>query len=126
MDDDLNTAGVVGLIFDKIKDMNRLLDRCAEKEGKEIPEHLEDNLADLYKAAKVLGILNHDPDEFFNKLSGSSKDVEKEKIEDMILERSEARKKKDWARADEIREALKKMNVTLEDGPKGTTWRFDV
>lgn len=126
MDDDINTAGAVGLIFEKIKEMNRHLDQYAEKEDKQIIGHLEDDLMDLYRVANVLGILNHDPDVFFNNLSRSSEDIDKEMIENMIVERSEARKNRDWAKADEIRDALKKMNVSLEDGPKGTTWRFDV
>jgi len=44
----------------------------------------------------------------------------------MIRERRDARAGKDWARADDIRDRLQEMGVVLEDGPKGTIWRFDV
>ena len=44
----------------------------------------------------------------------------------MIEERAAAKAIKDWTKADEIREHLKDMGIILEDGPKGTTWRFDV
>jgi cysteinyl-tRNA synthetase len=44
----------------------------------------------------------------------------------MIEQRGAAKARKDWAKADGIRARLKEMGVILEDGPKGTTWRFDV
>ena len=49
-----------------------------------------------------------------------------DEIERMIGERAGARTKKDWKRADAIRDHLQEMGIVLEDGPQGTTWRFDV
>ena len=49
-----------------------------------------------------------------------------EDIEKLIEERNAARKTKDWARADALRQRLKDMGIVLEDSPKGTTWRYDV
>jgi len=49
-----------------------------------------------------------------------------DEIEQMVAKRSEARSRKDWARADEIRNRLQDMGVVLKDGPQGTTWRLDV
>ncbi|MBP1727285.1 MAG: cysteine--tRNA ligase, partial [Deltaproteobacteria bacterium] len=44
-------------------------------------------------------------------------------VEYLVAERTKARKEKNWVRADEIRETLSRMSVTLEDGPGGTKWR---
>jgi cysteinyl-tRNA synthetase len=49
--------------------------------------------------------------------------ISPEEIERLIAERAQARKNKDWARADEIRKELSEMCVTLEDTPQGTIWR---
>ncbi len=46
-------------------------------------------------------------------------------IESLIAERAEARSKKDFARADEIRRVLADKHILLEDGPKGTTWKVE-
>ena len=64
--------------------------------------------------------------DFFKNMPLASEEADAREIERLVLERSEARKSRDWARADEIRDSLRKMNVILEDGPNGTTWRFDV
>jgi cysteinyl-tRNA synthetase len=42
----------------------------------------------------------------------------------LITERTEARKQKQWARSDEIRDQLKAMGVTIEDSKDGTTWKW--
>jgi cysteinyl-tRNA synthetase len=47
-------------------------------------------------------------------------------VERMIEERTAARADKDWAKADAIRDRLQEMGVVLEDGPHGTTWRYDI
>ena len=48
--------------------------------------------------------------------------VKKKIIFDLIKEREEARKLKDFKRADNIRDKLKKMNINIEDSPEGTKW----
>jgi cysteinyl-tRNA synthetase len=53
---------------------------------------------------------------------GSSED--EVKVNALIAERNEARKQKQWARSDEIREELKAMGVTIEDSKEGTKWRW--
>ena len=52
--------------------------------------------------------------------------MEVSEIEKMIQERDIARKKKDWKKADAIRDKLKEMGIILEDTPQGTKWRLDV
>jgi cysteinyl-tRNA synthetase len=52
-----------------------------------------------------------------------SSDAEAE-VKALIAERDEARKQKQWARSDELRDQLKEMGVTIEDSKDGTAWRW--
>jgi cysteinyl-tRNA synthetase len=126
MDDDLNTAGAIGLIFEKMKEMNRLLDASGDKPDDRDLDRLKNERNNLFLAAQVLGILNENPEDFSRLLSGTDEGVDRDEVERMIRERTEARAKKDWAAADALRDRLKEMGIVLEDGPQGTTWRVDV
>jgi cysteinyl-tRNA synthetase len=126
MDDDLNTPGALGAIFGAVKEMNRTLDVQGGALDGGTRAQLDSSRSDLYRAAKVLGILEESPDAFFEKLSSPTEAAIPREIEKLIEERASARKARDWARADAIRSQLTSMGVVLEDGPKGTTWRYDV
>jgi len=123
MDDDLNTAGAIGLIFQKIREMNKALDTDAASLDRWQMVQDRDH---LLSAARVLGFLQEEPAAFFEQVAGPEKRIDPEEIEAMIEERASARKEKNWAKADEIRERLRRMGVVLEDGSQGTSWRFDV
>jgi cysteinyl-tRNA synthetase len=76
----------------------------------------------LMAAANILGVLQQDPQEWLGyKTSGD--DVDAEKIEALLRERTEVRAAKNFARADEIRDELAAMNVVIEDTPQGPKWR---
>ena len=126
MDDDLNTAGAIGLIFEKVREMNKLLDSKKGPFDEMTKKRLENDRHQLFLAARVLGILHERPEEFFSILAGAETHVDRSEIEKLIGDRVSARTAKDWAKADDIRERLKTMGVVLEDGPQGTAWRFDV
>jgi cysteinyl-tRNA synthetase len=116
----------LGAIFGAVKEINRKLDLHAGRLDQETQAQLKSGRRDLYRAAKVLGILEERPEAFFEKLSSPSEVVLPQEIEKLIEERARARKAKDWARADAIRSHLESVGVALEDSPKGTTWRYDV
>jgi cysteinyl-tRNA synthetase len=126
MDDDLNTAGALGLIFEKIKDMNRALDSVGDKPDPAHADRLKEDRRHFLAAGKVLGLLNEKPEDFFRALASAARTTDAEEVERLIQERAQARAKKDWARADAIRDRLHGLGVVLEDTPKGTTWRYEI
>jgi cysteinyl-tRNA synthetase len=124
MDDDLNTAAGLGLLFDKVRDINKIIDSPAQRSNKK--SQLVKEREDLLVCSKVLGLLEERPSQFFQEIQQGIPDVAVEEIERMITERQEARKVKDWMRADAIRDELFGKGVILEDGPQGTSWRLRI
>jgi cysteinyl-tRNA synthetase len=123
MDDDLNTPGAIAVIFEKMTEINKVIDAGPNEQGK---KELERDRRQLYLAAKIMGILREEPDAFFEKVAAPSEGIDAAEIEGLIEERAGARARKDWSRADAIRSRLKSRGIVLEDGPKGTIWRRDV
>ena len=105
MDDDLNTADGIAALFDLAKDVNIMLTQPRSKELIEAAAALFDELTD------VLGLL-------YNRAAGSL-DAE---VEALIQQRQAARKAKNFAEADAIRDKLSAMGIVLEDTPQGVKW----
>jgi cysteinyl-tRNA synthetase len=122
MDDDVNTAGGLGLIFDKVRDINRLLDSSSQRE--DTKSQLVKEREDLLACTKVLGLFEVEPSKFFQEITKTPSEIDTDEIERMIQERRKARNEKDWTKADAIREELSKRGIILEDGPRGTKWRL--
>lgn len=74
----------------------------------------------LKAAGELMGILQQDVEAWFKGDAADSGDLD---IDALIEERIQAKKDKDFARADEIRDSLKEQGILLEDGPDGTTWK---
>ena len=112
MDDDFNTPEAYSVLFDMVREINRLkLTDMAKASALGVA---------LKELADVLGILGQDVDTFFK---GEGSDDEVAEIEALIAERNRARAEKDWPAADVARDGLNALGVILEDGPEGTTWR---
>ncbi|QFU22021.1 cysteine--tRNA ligase [Shewanella eurypsychrophilus] len=112
MDDDFNTPEAYSVLFEMVREINRL---------KEVDSAKASALAvKLKELAEVLGLLEQDVDTFFK---GEGSDDEVAQIEALIVERNRARAEKDWPAADIARDGLNALGVILEDGPSGTTWR---
>ncbi len=122
MDDDLNTAAAIGLLFEKIKEINKKIE---QKQGNWKEELLRDR-KELLSAGEILGIFKESPKDFFKEIYAKELPISIDEIEKMIKERQEARKRKDWDKADSIRNRLKDMGIILEDTPQGTRWRLEV
>ena len=119
-------AGALGLMFEKVKGMNKLMDAHDDNPTEDILSQLKEERHHLLSAAHVLGSLEEDPKSFFAELSSYTETVDEDEVKRLIEERITARAEKDWARADAIRDRLDEMGVVLEDGPQGTTWRVKV
>jgi len=122
IDDDLNTAAGIGLLFDKVRDINRLMDSSASRSA--IRSQLLKERADLLDCGKSLGLFEDEPTQVLQEIAKKAPlEFDSEEIEKMIRERDKARKEKDWPKADAIREELSRRGIILEDGPKRTNWR---
>lgn len=106
MDDDINTADAISVIFDLVKYINITADGSQSLATAEAAQSM------LCELAGVLGIEIKDKQEFLDA------DIEK-----LIEERNEARKAKDFKRADEIRDTLKENGIVLEDTRQGVKWK---
>ena len=105
MDDDLNTADAISKVYELIRYTNTFDENTDLKVVKGAVKLLSD-------FTSVLGLLYKEEDDNLD-----------EKVEKLIKEREEARKNKDFKRADEIRDALKEMNIELKDTRNGVVWK---
>jgi cysteinyl-tRNA synthetase len=115
MDDDFNTPVALSVLFDLTRELN-----TAKKENK--LEKVGELASSLRSLGGLLGILQDDPDTFLK--AGGDAVLGEDEIGQHIQARLDAKKAKDWALADKIRNDLKEQGVILEDSPDGTTsWR---
>lgn len=111
MEDDLNTANAISALFDLAREINSTF-RAGNAYSKELAQ---DALSLFDGLAGVLGLLYSRKEE---------KSLDKE-VEELIRRRNEARKNKDWATADRIRDELKARHIILKDTPQGVTWSVE-
>ena len=114
MDDDFNTPEACAVLFDMVREVNRL---------KESDLGAAASLAArVQQLADVLGVLQLEPDAFLQ--AGAAGKIDSAGVEALIQARLQARADKNWAESDRIRDELTAMGVVLEDGKGGTTWRL--
>jgi len=107
LNDDLNTPKAFSEFYIMAKGIRSL--------------HASKEMVDQYKeAAELLGLLSVDIEEWFKQEEIS--DGEIKKIDKLIENRSQAKKDKNWAEADKIRDELKSMGIEIKDTPQGTEW----
>ena len=107
LDDDLNTADAVSVIFELVRESNSISAGAEPSKA-----FAKATLEVLLELADVLGLFYADTDD-------SSLDAE---VEELIAARQTARKEKNWAEADRIRDKLNEMSIILEDTPQGVRW----
>ena len=110
MDDDFNVQNALTAIYEALPAVNS--NANVPKADKEALKAFKDNLT------AWLGVFGIDADQLLAQEAGD----DDAKIEALIAERSEARKNKDWAKSDEIRDQLQAMGIAIKDTPQGTRW----
>ncbi len=113
MDDDFNTPEALGVLFELVRELNK-----ARAENADNAQSLG---ALVLKLGGALGVLQSNPESFLK----SGGDVDEAWIEEMIEKRKAAKKAKDFAEADRVREELASNGVILQDSREGTTWRIE-
>ncbi len=116
MDDDFNTREALAVMFDLVREINRL-----KKEDAEAAAPLA---ALLVRLGGIMGILQQDAEAF---LQGGelAPGLDANAIEALIEARAQAKRDRDFARADQIRDELKAQGIILNDSRDGTTWTRD-
>jgi cysteinyl-tRNA synthetase len=108
MDDNLNIAKALAALFEFTREINKRMDRAglAEEDRVKVMEALE-------AVNAVLDVMDLEPV------------AQDQEVETLVMKREDARKRKDWAAADHIRDELRKTGVELTDTKEGTIWRRD-
>ncbi len=106
MDDDFNSAGAIGVIFDLVRFANTNVN---EASSKKFASYVSKKITNL---CEILGLK-------INLENNSDNDIIK-----LVEERNVAKKNKNWSLADQIRDKLSDMNIILEDTPNGTRWFY--
>ncbi|MFC6635499.1 cysteine--tRNA ligase [Microbulbifer taiwanensis] len=112
LEDDLNTPIAISELHQLAKELNK-----ADAGDKPRLKGA------LRSAGEMLGILQQDAEAWFKQTRGGEEGVSEEEVEQLIAERAQSKKDRNFARADEIREELKAKGVVLEDSREGTKWR---
>ncbi len=121
MDDDFNTAAALGVLFEAVRQANRLMDEKGE------PAEIRGLALDIRAMGGLLGLFSQEPARYFEtrkEAAAEKSSADTSVIEALIAECAAARKAKDFKAADAVRAKLKDMGVVIEDGPNGTTWKF--
>ena len=109
MDNDFNTPEAVAVLFDLANEVNRKRSTALARQ--------------LRALGGLLGLLARESEVFLRAGVGPGGGISDAQIAALIAARDEARRAKDFRRADEIRDELLQKGIGLEDGPQGTTWR---
>jgi len=112
LEDDLNTPKALAVLFDLARTINR----------SESLDERQQLAARLRASASLLGLLGEDPETWLRGVEGQGS-LTAEAVEDLLAQRLAARKSKDFATADRIRDELVANRIVILDGPEGTRWR---
>lgn len=124
MDDDFNTAGAIGTVFEMVRAVNKYLDTNPDRQGNFFQWAANEwfTLNNLW--GDLFGLFNKNPEDYFNEkksMSSGAKKIDPTLVEKLLIERKTARLSKNFKRADEIRKELSEMGIVIKDKPDGST-----
>ncbi|MCG3171911.1 MAG: Cysteine--tRNA ligase [Myxococcota bacterium] len=131
MDDDFNTPGGLAALANLLRAVNEALDNKVKTPAwKQMnpdarADLLREALGMLRDMGQVFGLFTHEPNTYLDqrrKTSAARKGIDVNQVEALMNERLEARRNKDWARSDAIREQLAGLGVIVKDGAEGAAW----
>ncbi len=126
MDNDFNTAQGLGVLFDGAKTVNRIRQTLPKKPATADIALLQKSVKTIAELAAILGLLRQEPAAFFQEQQSQhlrAVAMTPDELQGLIQQRSEAKARKDWVRADQIRQDLLTKQIELKDSPQGTTWK---
>ncbi len=121
MDDDFNTPRALAPLFELARKVNRA--------GGTMPKDVAERVLEATEPFReVLGVLREEPKAFFE--AKRRKKLERlpitpEEVQRLVQQRAEARRRRDWATADRIRDELASYGIKLQDTPEGTRWEVE-
>jgi cysteinyl-tRNA synthetase len=127
LDDDFNTAAVLGILAEAFTAANADADRKGRRSPAERAA-LALFARDARSVGSELGILQRSPALALRELRAKAvvrRGIDPARVEARIAERARARLAKDFARSDAVRDELLALGVTIQDGPSGTTWKVE-
>lgn len=125
MEDDLNTAAALGYVFSAVRLAGRIGEDKAMRKSEGARDLWQRILDDLASWDEVLGVFHRDPDEFLAELRdtrAARKGIDTAAVQIKLDERLDARKNKDFARSDALRDELAGLGVDVKDTPAGQVW----
>ncbi len=124
MEDDFNTPQALASLYDLVREVNRWTQSPDFQLNQGTQKLIRDALDRLLELAGILGLLseenNHVPMD-----SSADAVADAAAIEEMVARRVQAKKDKNWALADQIRDELKAQGIVLEDTPQGVRWKYE-
>lgn len=127
LNDDLNTPIAFAALFELVRQFNNELGSKKKKDPqlKGAAQHL---LNVFKERSKILSLFNEDPDDFLKQCDEiliKEKNINPDNINELIQKRNDARKNKDFATADQIRDELIESEILIQDTPEGTIWEVN-
>lgn len=125
LDDDCNTASALGHMFGLVRLANRLMEDKGLRNSAATKELLERFTALIATWGGVLGLFERKPAAFLQELRGqraTRKGIDISHVDALMQERQEARKNKDFARSDALRDQFATLGLALRDTPEGAVW----
>ena len=126
MDNDFNSAQALGIMFEAVKDMNRIRQALPGKPAASDLALLRQSAAKLRELSAILGLLVEDPIAYSKRKQEDflkTQNLDKAAIEELINKRNQARAAKNWQEADACRDQLQDMGIDILDSAHGTTWK---